>query len=237
MPTPPRPHEVLPPGYRLRTMEQADHPRISEICARVYTTERPYTDEELATHHAVFPEGQIVAVHEATGEIAGVHFTLVLELEDFHVDDPWDVLTAQGLFTDHDPNGHTLYGADLMVHPDHQHHGLARGLTLATRELTRALRLWRMVGASRMPHYGRYLETLSPEDYVAAVIAERLTDPVLTAHLHDGWEIVMPIRGYLPHDVESAGWAAVIQWLNPETPPPPGFDLRKLPRRETPAGG
>ena len=55
---------------------------------------------------------------------------------------------------------------------------------------------------------------------------------MLTAHLHDGWDAITAIRGYLPHDDESAGWAAVIQWLNPEAPPPEDFDLSRVPRKE-----
>jgi hypothetical protein len=50
-------------------------------------------------------------------------------------------------------------------------------------------------------------------------------DPVLSAHLKDGWQVVKPIHGYLQHDVESANWAAVIQWVNPDCPPPPEFAL------------
>jgi hypothetical protein len=45
--------------------------------------------------------------------------------------------------------------------------------------------------------------------------------------LKDGWEVVRPIHGYLPHDDESAGWSALIQWVNPAYPPPPEFQLRK----------
>lgn len=224
--------EALPHGYSIRPMEVGDYAAIARICARVYTTERPYTDAELATHHTVFPEGQFVAVHDATGEVAGAHFTLVLRLSDFCLDDSWDVLTAQGLFTDHDPvGGHTLYGADLMVSPAHQHHGLGRGLTLAARELARSKKLWRMAGASRMPSYGEHRAQMSPEEYVRAVVDGGITDPVLTVHLHDGWEVVTAIRGYLPHDVESAGWAAIIQWLNPAVPTPDELDIRRLPRR------
>lgn len=37
-----------------------------------------------------------------------------------------------------------------------------------------------------------------------------------------------PISGYLQHDEESAGWAEVIQWVNPFCPPPLEFDLCKL---------
>jgi len=31
-----------------------------------------------------------------------------------------------------------------------------------------------------------------------------ITDPVLTAHLHDGWDAITAIRGDLPYDEESA---------------------------------
>ena len=88
-----------------------------------------------------------------------------------------------------------------------------------------------MVGGSRLAGYHEWVGKLAPEDYVDRVRRGELVDPVLTAHLHDGWEAVAPIFGYLPQDGESAGWSAVIQWINPESPAPPGFELSRLPRR------
>ena len=116
---------MLPPNYRLRSMREEDYSAIAEICARVYPADTPYTVAELGEHHRRFPEGQVVAEHVPTVAVAGVHFALRLRFEDFHVDDSWDVLTDQGSFDDDDPSGHTLYGADIMVSPDHQHHRLA----------------------------------------------------------------------------------------------------------------
>ena len=58
------------------------------------------------------------------------------------------------------------------------------------------------------------------------VVAGRRTDPVLSAHMKDGWSVVRPIHGYLQHDPASDGWAAVIQWVNPASPPPREFALR-----------
>jgi len=220
----------LPEGYAIRVMRDADHPQIAAICGSVYPTERPYTSDELRTHRALFPEGQFVVEHLASSAVAGAHFTLLLNMMHFHIDDPWDTLTSGGSFADHDPTGHTLYGADLFVHPAHQHHGLGRALTDAARELARAMQLWRMVGGSRLPGYGRVASTIAPDDYIGRVKRKEMTDPVLTAHLHDGWDAITAIRGYLPHDEESAGWAAVIQWLNPQCPPPPNFDLSRVPR-------
>ena len=83
-----------------------------------------------------------------------------------------------------------------------------------------------MVGASRLPGYGAVADSLPAADYVRDVVAGSRIDPVLSAHLKDGWQVVRPIHGYLQHDVESANWAAVIQWVNPGCPPPPEFRLR-----------
>ena len=127
---------------------------------------------------------------------------------------------------DHDASGPTLYGADVFVSPDHQHHGLAHALTDATRGLVAAEQLWRMVGGSRLPGYAAVADVLPADEYVREVVAGTRIDPVLSAHLKDGWQVVKPIHGYLQHDLESANWAAVIQWVNPECPPPPEFVLR-----------
>jgi hypothetical protein len=213
--------------YCIRRMETNDFDAIREICCQVYPHEPPYSEAELAEHMAVFPQGQFVAEHLPTTTVAGAHFTLRLRLADFHVDDPWDVLTANGSFADDDPiHGHTLYGADIFVNPKHQHHSLAHALTDATRALVVEESLWRMVGASRLPGYSQVAATVLPEIYVAEVVAGAWIDPVLTAHLKDGWTVVKPIHGYLQHDPESENWAAVIQWVNPACPPPPEYVLR-----------
>lgn len=215
-----------PRDYRIRLMQPADYADIAAICRMVYPHDTPYTADELAEHRAVYPQGQFVAEHVPSGRPVGVHFTLRLQMADYHLDDPWDVLTAHGTFADHDPAGHTLYGADVFVSPEHQHHGLAHALTDATRGLVEAERLWRMVGASRLPGFGTVADAVPVDDYVQEVVAGTRTDPVLSAHLKDGWRVVKPIHGYLQHDPESAGWAAVIQWVNPACPPPPERALR-----------
>ncbi|HEX3727783.1 MAG TPA: hypothetical protein VHV08_16135 [Pirellulales bacterium] len=219
---------MLPANYQIRLVEPSHYEAIISICKLVYPTETPYTVAELDDHRQVFPQGQFVAMDVAGDAVAGVHFTLRLRMFDFHIDDSWDILTAGGSFLDHDPNGPTLYGADIMVHPGHQHHGIAHALTDQTRLLVQQERLWRMVGASRLPGYGKHCSSLSVEQYVDAVVNGEVFDPVLSIHLKDGWTIVRPIHGYLQHDEDSVGWAVVIQWVNSDCPPPPEFNLRKL---------
>jgi GNAT superfamily N-acetyltransferase len=226
---------MLPAGYSIRLVEPPDYQAIIEICTLVYPTETPYSAEELEDHRQVFATGQFAVVERASGAVAGVAFNLRLRLLDFHMDDPWDVLTAGGSFIDHNPEGTTLYCADLMVHPAHQHHGLGAALTYRVRDLVQEEKLWRMVGASRLPGYGKYSATMTIEEYLAGVLSGTLIDPVLSLHLKDGWSPVRPVHGYLQHDEESAGWAEVIQWVNAACPPPPELDLRSMPARTPPA--
>ena len=115
-----------------------------------------------------------------------------------------------------------------MVHPGHQHHGIGHALTDQARLLVQEEGLWRMVGASRVPGYSQHALTMTIEQYVEYVLNRKLFDPVLSLHIVDGWAVVKPIHGYLPHDEDSAGWAEIIQWVNPACPPPPEFALRDL---------
>lgn len=217
---------MLPSNYQICHLQPSHYDAIIEMCELVYPTETPYTIEELDDHRQVFPQGQFVATDIKSNDVAGVHFTLRLRMADFHIDDSWDILTAGGTFLDHNPDGPTLYGADIMVHPRHQHHGLAHALTDQTRYLVQEENLWRMVGASRVPGYCKHCSDVTIEQYVESVLNGDLFDPVLSLHLKDGWAVVKPISGYLQHDEDSMGWAVVIQWVNPNCPRPAEFSLR-----------
>ena len=77
----------LPDGYVVRVMRDDDHAAISAICAAVYPTERPYTEDELRAHHALFADGQFVVEHVPTRTVAGAHSTLLVNMMHFHIDD------------------------------------------------------------------------------------------------------------------------------------------------------
>ena len=73
----------VPKEYVIRLMRDSDQVEVSAVCTKVYPTERPYTDEELITHHALFPEGQFVVEHVPTGAVAGAHCTLLANMLHF----------------------------------------------------------------------------------------------------------------------------------------------------------
>jgi len=173
--------------------------------------------EQLESHLKIFPEGQFVAVEPGSERIVGMAASLVLLWEDYEIDTNWRDFTDLGYFTNHDPEyGRTLYGAEVMVRPDCQGRGIGKALYKARRELTQRLGLLRIRAGSRLRGYHRYAATLTAEEYVAHVVQGEIGDPTLSFQLNQGFVVLAVVSGYLRHDPESLGYAAVIEWLNPE---------------------
>lgn len=191
-----------------------DH--ISELCRRVYPDTPPWSAEQLSSHLRVFPEGQFVAVFGPDERVVGMAASLIVDWDHYHMLDDWERFTAGGMFTNHDPqNGHTLYGAEVIVDPTLQHHGIGDKLYRCRRELTEALKLRRMRAGSRLRGYHDFAGTLTPEEYVTEVVEGLRHDPTLSFQLSEGFHVLAVVPHYLGNDPESLGYAAVIEWLNP----------------------
>ncbi len=61
---------------------------------------------------------------------------------------------------------------------------------------------------------------MSAEQYAIQVVQGALSDPTLTFQLRQGFEVLAVVSGYLQHDPESLGYAAVIEWMNPDVAQP-----------------
>jgi GNAT superfamily N-acetyltransferase len=176
-----------------------------------------WTSELLASHLAVFPEGQLVATEGPGGTVVGMAASLMVLWDDYSITTSWRDFTDHGRFTNHDPvHGRTLYGAEVMVHPGRQGRGIGTRLYAARAALVRRLGLLRIRAGARLRGYHCHMGTLSPEEYVARVVRGELHDPTLSFQLGQGFRVLAVVSGYLRHDPESGGHAAVIEWLNPE---------------------
>lgn len=205
----------------VRNPRPEDFPAMIALCRRVYPQARPWTAEQLASHLAVFPEGQILVEERATGAIAGMAFSLIVRWDDYDFQAEWREWTDRGFFTNHDPaNGRTLCGAEVMVDPRLQRQGIGKLLYAARRDLVRRLGLRRIRAGARLSGYHRWAARLAPECYVERVVRGELQDPTLSFQLREGFDVVAVVGGYLRNDPESLGWAAVIEWLNPEVARP-----------------
>jgi GNAT superfamily N-acetyltransferase len=206
---------------RVRTPRSEDFAAMIDLCERVYPEARPWTREQLTSHLAVFAEGQFVAEDKASAAIVGMASSLVVRWDDYDFHADWREWTDRGFFTNHDPEtGRTLYGAEVMVDPAMQRRGIGKLLYAARRELVTRLGLRRIRAGARLRGYHRHARKLSPEAYVEGVVAGRLKDPTLSFQLREGFDVVAVVRGYLHNDPESLGYAAVIEWLNPDVARP-----------------
>ena len=109
---------------RLRLAGAEDVDEIIALTASVYPGAPTWTAEQLASHRAVFPEGQLVVVRKDTDAVIGMAASLIVRWDDYELDTAWRDFTDRGTFSNHDPEaGHTLYGAEIMVHPSMQGQG------------------------------------------------------------------------------------------------------------------
>jgi len=206
-----------------------DFESIQDLCRAVYPSSMPWSLDQLKSHQSIFPMGQLICIDKTTNELIGAAFSVIICWDDYETHQSWREFTDSGTFQNHDPeNGKTLYGAEVMVHPKFQGQGIGKKLYLARRRLTEELGLLRIRAGARLRGYQTYSDRFSPQEYVAQVVQSRIFDPTLSFQLKQGFVVIQVVKGYLLHDPESLGYAAVIEWLNPAVATEEHFEKQKL---------
>ena len=201
----------------VRNTRPEDFAAIIELTRRLYPDAKPWSETQLASHLKVFPEGQFVSVDVESGRVSGMAASLIVSWDNYDMKASWRDFTDNGLFTNHDPrHGRTLYAADVMVHPDFQGRGVGTRLYEARTDLVRRLRLRRIRAGARLRGYHRVADRMSAEEYAFRVAQGETWDPTVSFQLRRGFHILAVVPGYLRNDPESRGYAAVIEWMNPD---------------------
>ena len=189
---------------------------IEQISASIYPNDEPWTRDYLESHLERYPEGQFVAVEEDTGRVVGMAASLILRWDDYDQLDSYNDFTDRGYFRNHDPEGRTLYGAEVMVDPAFRRRGIGSLLYDARENLVRRSGLWRIRAGARLPGFHVHSQEITIEAYVRQVIAGDLSDPTLSFQLHRGFHVLAIVPDYLLRDPRSRGYAVLIEWVNPE---------------------
>jgi len=177
----------------------------------------PWSRTKFEDQLEVFPQGQIVAVMD--DRLVGCASSLIVLWDDWLETHTWKEITGSGTFQNHNPDGKTLYGAEVFVDPQVRGAGLGRALYQGRRKLCRAMNLKRIIACGRLPGYHQHAADMSAEDYAKRVVWGDFRDPVLGFQLHEGFHYCGVIEDYLPEDRESRGNASLIVWLNPSYNP------------------
>ncbi len=202
------------PGITVRQMTAEDASAVISLQKRVFPDMLSWSQDELARHLVVFPEGQLVAVDE-TGRILGSSSSLIIDWDDYAESAKWSVITGRGTFSTHNPLGKTLYGADMCVDPQARRHGIGSLFYDARKKLIRDRGLKRLLTGGRIPGYAQVAQSMTPQEYVTEVVRGRLKDPTLSFQLGNGLIVLDVVPQYLD-DVESRCYATLLEWLNPE---------------------
>jgi GNAT superfamily N-acetyltransferase len=168
-------------------------------------------------HINLFQLGQFCA--ELNGRIVGSASSLIVSLIPEYRYHAWyDIVGNRGIFTSHDPNGDSLYGDDICIHPDFRRLGIATMLFNARKELAIKLNLKRVIAGGRLFNYCEYAHILSPDEYANKVVKGEIKDSVLSFDLKNGFKYVKILPEYI-YDSRSLNYAAFIEWLNPDYHP------------------
>jgi len=204
----------------VRGLRLEDFDDLVALQERCFPGMLPWERGNVESQLKVFPEGQLVV--EVDGRLAASSSSLIVDYGSYSEWHDYKKISDSGYIRNHDPNGDTLYGIEMMVDPEYRGFRLSRRLYDARKELARERNLARIMIGGRIPGYHRHADAMSAREYVEAVMHKALYDPVLTAQLANGFTLKRLIPDYMPSDEESRGYATWLEWTNldhvPEKP-------------------
>ena len=197
----------------LRQLRLSDFKAVKSIMDTVYSNlGGSWTKKEFEALLNAFPEGQICITDK--GKVVAGALSIIVRYADYGDKHTYDEIVGKGEFNTHNPDGDTLYGVDVFVHPDYRNLRLGRRLYDARKEICENLNLRAIIAGGRIPGYLEYAEKMSPKKYIEMVRNKEIYDPILTFQLSNAFHVRKILKGYMPSDQESKAYATLLEWIN-----------------------
>jgi predicted amidohydrolase/ribosomal protein S18 acetylase RimI-like enzyme len=196
----------------LRPILKEDFDDIIALQKLCFTNMAPWSKKQLESHLKMFPEGQFCVEYD--GIIIGSASSLIINFDEYDDQHSYDEITDKGFITNHDPEGQSLYGIEIMVHPDYRRMKIGRRLYEARKELVQELNLKSILIGGRIPNYHKHADQMSPREYVREVMDHNIYDPVLTFQVMNGFVLNRINSRYLKDDKDSLTYATLMEWHN-----------------------
>ena len=211
-------------ALRVRPLTPADHAAILRLHGLCFPGMETWTQGELADISARFPDGQIGV--EVDGELIASSFSLIVDIDEYGEGHVYADVAGDDLIENHDPEGDSLYGIEVVVDPAYRGMRIGRRLYEERKQLCRRLNLKRIVIGGRLPRYHEVASEMTAQEYVEGVLAREIAEPVLTFQLANGFAVKRVMPGYLPDDAESLGYGVMMEWVNLHYTPAPAERTR-----------
>lgn len=196
----------------IRNIGQTDFDKIVELQNECFPNMQPWKIDQMKSHLRMFPEGQICV--EFDGEIIGSCSSLMVNFDDYLEQHTFSEITDKGYIRNHNPRGESLYGMEVMVHPNFRRMKIGRRLYEARKRLAEKLNLKSIIVGGRIPGFHNYSDRMSPREYAEEVLQQNIYDSVLTFQMMNGFTLKRIITNYLQDDVDSMNYAALLEWNN-----------------------
>jgi predicted amidohydrolase/ribosomal protein S18 acetylase RimI-like enzyme len=196
----------------LRKLEEPDFESVVSLQLKCFPHMKPWSIDQFLNQISIFPEGQLCLQFQ--DKIVASSGSLILDFSLYSEWHSWQEIADEGYIRNHNPNGNTLYGIEIMVDPEFRGYKLARRLYDARKEIARKYNLMRIILGGRIPGYCKHSDQITAREYVEKVVNKILVDPVLTTQISNGFTIKRLIPNYLKSDVESRGYATFLEWTN-----------------------
>jgi predicted amidohydrolase/ribosomal protein S18 acetylase RimI-like enzyme len=191
----------------------SEYKQIQELMNACYPQiENPtWTKDQIQKLTTIFPDGQIVI--KVDGKIVACALSIIIDYKLFENKHNYLDITGNDTFNTHKEDGDTLYGLDLMVHPDYRGLRLGRRLYDYRKDLCEELNLKSVVFGGRLPNFHKF-DDLSAREYIRKVKEKEIHDPVLDFQLANDFQVKKVVKNYLPEDQASESYAALLEWTN-----------------------
>ncbi len=199
-------------NIKVRKLKLEDYESVTKIQLKCFPEMKPWSLEQFTSLITIFKTGQIGIEYD--GKLVASSCSLILNFDNYSETQSWSELTDNGMIKNHNPEGETLYGIEIMVHPEFRGMKLSRRLYEARQKLVKEKNLKRIVIGGRIPSYHKYADKLTASQYVEKVVDRKLYDIVLTAQIANGFVLKRLLPNYFPNDKESCGYATFLEWTN-----------------------